>query len=232
MRPSFDLTDLTSFTPARRTASRMRLLPVLLALLPAFASAAFAKPLVTGTAVIEATRRADVAVVVYREVLGEIGDADRGPTLTVYGDGRMVAHYPRYMKRAGDYEHRLTTAEVDALLQSLASKGVLDFDGPATRTAARSSLAAERQRARAANVPIQLFEAVDASTTVIEVAVDRYVAAAPGARAAQNVVARAVWTGLRTDAEQRHDVPALRDLAAAEQELRALRERPGFTRVR
>lgn len=185
-----------------------------------------------GGAVIEPTRRPDVAVVVYREILGEIGGADRGPTLTIFGDGRTVAHYPLYMKRAGDYELRLAPGEVDALLRSLATKGVLDFDATATRAAARTSMTAARQRALAANTPIQLFEAVDASTTVIEVAVERYVAATPGAREVRHVTTRAVWTGLRADIDQHPDVPALRALGAAEEELRALRDRPGFTRVR
>ncbi|MEO6027088.1 MAG: hypothetical protein ABIR79_09515 [Candidatus Binatia bacterium] len=183
-------------------------------------------------AIIEPARRSDVAVIVYREVLGEIGGADRGPTLTIFGDGRMVAHYPRYMKRAGDYELRLAPSELDALLRSLAAKGVLDFDATATRAATRASMMAARQRALATNTPIQLFEAVDASTTVIEVAVERYVAATPGAREVRNATTRAAWTGLRADVDQHPDVPALRDLAAAEQELRALRERAGFTRVR
>jgi hypothetical protein len=46
------------------------------------------------------------------------------------------------------------------------------------------------------------------------------------------VTKRAAWTGLNSDVQQHPDVPALRDLAAAEQELRALRDRPGFARVR
>jgi len=186
-----------------------------------------ARVLAGAATVIEPARRPDVIVVSYREVLGEIGGADRGPTLAVYGDGRLVAHYPPYMKRAGDYEQWLAPAELDGLLRSLADKGVLEFDPAATRAAA-----AARQRAGAGHGPVTVFEATDASTTVIEVAVDRYRPAAPGAREVRNVSKRVVWQGLRTDAERHPDVPALRDLAAAEQELRALRERPGFVRVR
>jgi hypothetical protein len=181
--------------------------------------------------VIEPDRRPETVVLTYREVLGEIGHADRGPTLTVFGDGRMVAHYPAYMKRAGDYERRVTPAELDALLGSLAAKGVLEFDAPAVRGAARASLAAAHARARAANAPIELFEASDASTTVIEVHVDRY-RPATGAREVRGLAKRVAWTALRTDAQRHPDVPALRDLAAAEQELRALREHPGFAPVR
>ncbi len=185
-----------------------------------------------GTAIVETSRRPDVAVVTYREVQGEIGDADRGPVLQIFGDGRMVTHYPRYMTRAGDWEQRLAPGELDGLVRSLAAKGVLEFDAAAARGAKRAALTAARQRAQAGAGPVVVFEATDAATTVIEVAALRYQAASPGARAALDVTRRAVWTGLRHDAEHHPDVTALRDLAAAEQELRALRERPGFTRVR
>lgn len=214
---------------------RMRSLMALgrsLAVLLMFAAAAQAAPLAGSAPTIEPDRRPDAVVVSYREVLGEIGDADRGPTLTVYGDGRMIAHYPRYMKRAGDYERHLTASELDALLASLAAKGVLEFDPPTVRSAARASRAAAHARARAANAPVELFEVSDASTTVIEVAVQRYRPATPGAREAGPLAKRVAWTGLRTDAQRHPDIPALRDLAAAAQELRTLREHPAFTRVR
>jgi hypothetical protein len=212
----------------------MRLAAVTLAgaCVACLAASATAAPLAGATPEIEPSRDPGAVVLVYREVLGEIGGDDRGPTLTVYGDGRAVAHYPRYMKRAGDWEHRLGGAELDALLASLATKGVLDFDPAAVRAAARASLAATHARARAAGRPVELFEASDASTTVIEVAVARYRAAHPGAREVRDVVRRAAWTGLRSDAERHRDVPALQGLAAAEQELRALREHPAFRRVR
>jgi hypothetical protein len=220
---------------ARVVRRRMRSLIASWRILIAFlvlTEVAVAAPLPGSVLVIAPDRRPDAVVVVYREVLGEIGDADRGPTLTVYGDGRMVAHYPRYMKRAGDWERRLTASELDGLLASLAAKGVLDFDAPTVRAAARASLLASRERARAANAPIELFEASDASTTVIDIALARYEPASPGARAVERLAKRVAWTALRTDAERHPDVPALRDLAAAEQELRTLREHPAFTRVR
>ncbi len=182
--------------------------------------------------ILEAARRPDAVVVVYRELLGEMAGTDRGPTLTLYGDGRLVAHYPLYMKRAGDWERRLAPRERDALLASLAAKGVLDFDAAATRAAVRTATQSARDRARAARQPVVLFEASDQSTTVIEVTANRYVPATPGAREVRDVQRRVAWTGLRVDAAAHPDVPALRNLAAAEQELRALRDHPGFTRVR
>jgi hypothetical protein len=186
----------------------------------------------SGAPVIAASRRADVVVVTYRELLGEIGDADRGPTLQIYGDGRVVAHYPAYLRSAGDYEQQLAPGELDLLLGALADAGVLDFDAGAVRSAKRRSVAAAHERARAAGAPVTVFEAADAATTVIEVNLERYRGAAPGAPEVRGLAKRVVWNGVRPDAEHHSDVAALQGLAAAEQELRALRERPGFRRVR
>lgn len=207
----------------------MRVVAGTLALL-LLAGSTTAAPLAEPT--VRASRRGDVAVVVYRELIGEIAGPDRGPTLTIYGNGRVVAHYPVYMKRAGDWQRRLRRRELDALLASLAAKGVLDFDAPTVRAAAREAEAAARARARAARQPIELVEASDPSTTIIEMHVERYVPATPQATAATDVAKRVAWTGLRSDAARLPEVPALRDLAAAERELRTLFESTRFTRIR
>ena len=191
-------------------------------------ASALAAPPADGAPVLEPSRRADVAVVTYRELLGEMGAADKGPTLRIYGDGRMVAHYPRYMRRGGDYEQRLAAGELDRLLRSLADHGVLDFD-PA---AARNSIRSARDHALATGTPASLFEAADGATTVIEVNLDRYRAAEAGAREVRGLAKRVVWTALQADAQHHPDVPSVRALAAADAELRALRERPGYTRLR
>src|SRR5262249_9499356 len=142
------------------------------------------------------------------------------------------AHYPLYMKRAGDWEHRLAPSELDALLRSLADKGVLDFDASSVRAAARASTAAADDRARAARQPIAPFQAARAAPTGTAVAIERYVPPEVGASEVRALGKAITWTGLANDAEQHSDVPALGALAAAERELRALREHPGFTRIR
>ncbi len=211
-----------------RRAARL----VALAVFVLWGAVAVAKPLPGNAPIVDPPPRPDAVVVVYRELHGEIGGGERGPTLTIYGDGRTVTRWPIFMKRAGEYERRLAPGELDQLLRSLATKGVLDFDAPTVRTAARASATSARARALTTRQPIALFEATDASTTVIEVTVDRYVPTTAGAREVRNLEKRVAWTGLRGDAAAHPDVPALANLAAAEQELRALREHPGFTRVR
>ena len=53
------------------------------------------------------------------EVLGEIKDQAPGPSARVHGDGYVIVHYPRYMKRVGDYALQLSPQEMEGLMRSL-----------------------------------------------------------------------------------------------------------------
>jgi hypothetical protein len=156
----------------------------------------------------------DTVVVSYAVALGEIGEADAGPSVRIYGDGRVETHYPRYMNRAGDHAARLSATELDALLGSLADHGVLEFDAPAARRAKQDAGASRRSAEALAGQPATVDVVSDADTITLEVHVDR---------AHQKIT----WRGLRHDARAYADIPAIQGLAAAEREVRAVMERTG-----
>ena len=65
--------------------------------------------------VIDYPRDRGTVVVSFMEVLGEIKDQDPGPSVRVHGDGYVIVHYPRNMKRAGDYALQLSPQEMEGL---------------------------------------------------------------------------------------------------------------------
>jgi hypothetical protein len=158
-------------------------------------------------------------IVTYREVLGEVGEADAGPTLQVFADGHVSVHYPSYMKRAGDYQTRLTPSQLAALVQSLTGKGLLDFDSAEVRRRAADAGQARRRASAQRGEPATATFVADASTSIIDLQV--------GTR--RNKI---TWQGLREDARANPEVAALQNAAAAETELRSLLERPDLERVR
>jgi len=151
-------------------------------------------------------RDAGTVVASYREILGEVGETDAGPSVQVYGDGRALLHFPRYMSRAGDYSVQLSPSELDGLVSSLVDKGLVDFDATAVRSAQRQAAAAKL------SVAPTVLVIADATTSVLEIRVER------GAK-------RIVWNALREDARQYPNVSALQNLAAAAQQLRGLLDR-------
>ncbi len=162
---------------------------------------------------VDYSRDPRVAVVTWTEVSGEIANPDTKPRLVVYGDGLAVAHYPRYMKRAGDFELQLSAAEMDTLVRGLVQNGLVEFDPGAVRGAARAAAARGIERA-----------STDPSTTVIELRLSRY--RPPGAVAdVLDVRKRIEWRGLRGAARDHPSVRALQDLAAAQRDLAALATR-------
>lgn len=74
---------------------------------------------------------------------GLIKNPDPTPFVRVYPDGRVLVHYPAYMKRAGDYELRLSDDELRDLLASFADGEVLTMEEEGFRTMAARALAEE-----------------------------------------------------------------------------------------
>lgn len=59
---------------------------------------------------------------------GMIANPDPTSFVRVYPGGRVLIHYPAYMKKAGDYELQLEPDQVEALLASFSSEGVLTLE--------------------------------------------------------------------------------------------------------
>jgi hypothetical protein len=157
----------------------------------------------------------------YTLAIGELEDADPGPSVHVYGNGRARVHRPHYMQNAGDFTTKLSKSEMDGLMASLVANGVLDFD-PAAVQKAKQDARLNRGRGGAE----VLSETTDPSVMTIELRVLRNSAGGGGAAAGTAVVSKTVkWVGLESDAEHFPDVAALRKLNAAQQQMRAVMER-------
>jgi hypothetical protein len=175
--------------------------------LAACLSGGFASTATAQDADVDYSRDPRVAVVTWTEISGEIANPDTKPRLVVYGDGRAVAHYPHYMKRAGDFELRLSPAEMNKLVRGLVQNGLVEFDPGAVRGATRAAAARGVERASS-----------DPSTTVIELRLSHY--RPPGAVAYDlGVRKRIEWRGVRGATRDYPSVHALQGLATAQREL-------------
>jgi hypothetical protein len=180
----------------------------------ALASVAFSTPPAGPLVAYDPAPTALVASV--HEALGEVADADPGPSIEVFGDGRVAVHFPHYMTRAGDWTDHLSPAELQRLLRALVDDGLLDLD----ERAARAALARARsqQRAAALRGEATVVEASDPSTTTITVH-------------AEGRARTVVWRGLRADAHTLPEVAEVQRLRRAHDTLQTLATRPGLRRV-
>jgi hypothetical protein len=160
----------------------------------------------------------DTVVLHYAETLGEIAEADRGPSLTIHEDGTVEAHYPPYMRRAGDYRGRLSAPAVEAIVDRMVERGVLEFDVEAVRAQQAAELGLRAARAERRGEPAPLYVETDPSVTAITLRID-------------GIERTVTWRGLRGDAKRFPGIAALQSLRAAEQELHALMERGDLQRV-
>jgi hypothetical protein len=148
--------------------------------------------------------RPDAVVLRFTEQYGELAGGPDGAaarsSLTIHGDGRAVVIHPRAHQRAGRHETTLSSAQLRDLLRALLDHGVDTFDPGVVRAEMARDPATRRR----------VFAASDPST--IRLTYDFL--HRPADRAPEPVVGTVRWVGLRADARQHPDVPALQRLEA------------------
>ena len=106
-------------------------------------------------------------VIHYQQNIHMLSAVDDLPSLRVFGNGRVLVHYPAYMKKAGDYEMQLNDAELVNLIQSLSSNGVMDFD--------EAKVKAKKQAfEKALKAKGQFYAISDAVETIVDINLDEY----------------------------------------------------------
>lgn len=106
-------------------------------------------------------------VIHYQQNIQMLSGIDDRPSLKVFGSGRVVVHFPVYMKKAGDYEMQLDDEELVNLIQSLSSNGVMDFD----EARVKKNIQSYKKMLHAKG---QFHEVSDAVVTSIDVRLDEY----------------------------------------------------------
>ncbi|MDH3443372.1 MAG: hypothetical protein OEN50_05560 [Deltaproteobacteria bacterium] len=183
-------------------------------------------PAACAQATIDYARNRANVVLKITEVLGEIKDPDAGPFVQVHGDGYVLVHYPRYMKRAGDYFLQLSQQEMADLMGLLSNRKILEFDVDEVRRDKRQA-----DRAVLSGSAPQLFAVLDASTTIIEIRVDRYNPVTGKGQEVLNVDKKISWYGLKSDAKRYPDIEPIQNLDFVRQRLLTLMEHKDLEKI-
>ena len=173
----------------------------------------------------------DFCVVELRYVLPLIGDQDPTPLLRIYGDGRVRVHYPTYMKKAGDYELRLTSGEVKKILSTCAEKGVMTFDPHDIQRQMEEADARQRARRSAEGQPRMVSHRSEQELTRLEI---HFQEVAPGGagRSSQGQLHKTIaCDALPSNARAYPSIAALGGLHEVVRSLRALCDRADLKRI-
>jgi predicted RND superfamily exporter protein len=106
-------------------------------------------------------------VIHYQQNVHMLAVTDDMPSVNIFGDGRVLVHYPVYMKKAGDYEMQLSDEELVDLVQSMSSHGIIDFD----ENKVKQAIGDEKKSAR---VKGELYTISDTVETSIVIQLDEY----------------------------------------------------------
>lgn len=147
----------------------------------------------------------------------ELAENDPTPLLRIYGDGTVAVHIPEYWQGAGDYRMTLSEPDLRAMIESFATRGVLDFDRARVEA---SKAVAEEARRRRDNTSIHIS---DTSWTKLRIHLDRYDPFGTGL-AADSLDRQIVWPDVEWHVEHYPEIAALRGLAEAQRAVYALIE--------
>ena len=156
-------------------------------------------------------------------------EGDDTPLLRIYGDGRVLVHFPVYTRRAGDYSMQLGPGELNSLLRTFVDGGLVDFDPARVKSEARDARLASQRAALQAGAPATLTFRSSDTLVSLDVELDTYTG--PDGATRQGVSARIAWAGAQHDARDLPGVASLQRLASIEQQLVALTEHPNLVRV-
>lgn len=194
---------------ARKLESWLRLFVALVAaswLIPAWGAATFSLP-----------SAPDAKVLHYSQRAAMIAGDHRPFSVTVYADGRVDVHRPRYFKQSGDYRMWLTPARLDDLVAAVVADGLVAFDGDAVEREIQQRRLAKLKSGAAA--PFSTVS--DDERTTLEIHLASY-APKPGAKLVRDVHRRIRWTNLAHQADSNPRIQSLQGLLSVADRLREL----------
>jgi hypothetical protein len=166
----------------------------------------------------------DEPIITYTLTHHMLANPDPTPLLRVYGNGKVHAHYPGYMKNSGDYQLQLSRPELIELLHTLAQNGVLDFDHKS------ASLFKKQIDTQQRLVSGTMYHVSDTTETVIDIKLDTY-QSNPSARRIENFSKRFTWNNLEQDAKRYTNSAAITRASASAQKLHLLLDQSRSTNI-
>ncbi|MEM8993247.1 MAG: hypothetical protein AAGF23_00515 [Acidobacteriota bacterium] len=165
------------------------------------------------------TLPADGEVLRYQRQLGEIDDADRGPEVVVYADGRIVVRRPAYYKNPGQWQLQRTPEVVRGLVSGVVEGGLVDVTEGDLRRRLREAEARRAEADLRAGRARTLYAAGGADRSVLSLSLASYRPSSELGAAASPVSTTWAWRDLYGDADRFRDIPELAAFAALERRL-------------
>lgn len=146
-------------------------------------------------------------VIHYQQKVQMLSAADDRLSLSVFGNGHVLVHFPVYMKKAGDYELWLSQPELVQLIQGLSSNGIFDFDH--ARVKGEKNSFDLKMKAKG-----QLHHVSDDLEIIVDIRLQNYQKTA-SSPVQPNLVKRFSWKNLQQDARYYKNNQSIQSAAKA-----------------
>ena len=177
----------------------------------------------------EASRTRDKIILTLRQDIGELEERDPTPMLRIYKSGLVRVYFPKYMKRAGHYTLHLSDQELESLITSLESKGLMELNVEEVQAEKKKTQQERREKVPSDGAQRTFFYTTDDTRTEIDIDIEDY--QPRGAQRSVRVRKKIVWKDLEFDAKRYRNVKSIQNLAAAARELKALTKREDLLKL-
>ena len=133
-------------------------------------------------------------ILLYQQDIKMLSSTGDMPTVKVYGNGRVLVHYPVYMKLAGDYEMQLDEVELVNFIRAMSDDGMMSFDRKKVAEKMQTAKKAERNKG-------ELFAISDSVESIVDINLDEYQANTLSPKQ-KNFTKRFQWVDIEHDAKR------------------------------
>ena len=175
------------------------------------------------------SRTRDKIILTLRQDIGELEERDPTPMLRIYKSGLVRVYFPKFMKKAGHYMLHLSDQELEKLITSLDSKGLMELNVEEVQAEKKKTQQERREEAPADDAQRTFFYTTEDTRTEIDIDIEDY--RPRGAQRSVRVRKKIVWKDLEWDAKRYRNVRAIQNLAAAARELKALTKREDLLKL-
>ena len=184
-----------------------------------------APELVYARPVFEYPQDSTFLLISYSQKIPLITNQDPQPTLQIFGNGKVMVHFPVYMKKAGDYEMQLSQEQLHQLLRLIEERNLFQFDR-------RSVLLLKQDVDNRVDIKSKNLNVRSEHVhTNIQVNLEFYSSPEKGIVQSQ-LKKRISWTNLKWEAQQYPNITALVNAAIIEEKLQQIINHPGLRKIK
>ncbi len=155
----------------------------------------------------------------------ELAGQDTVPRVRIYGDGRVLVHYPKYMKKAGDYSLMLVDTEMKKIIKHISDYGFVTIK---YKDIKKLKKAKDEKSRQTSGKSASLYIAMDQDTIQFYYNLKKNNTSKIAGKADESIINQIYYPGLKQDRTKYPDIKEIQGLGLLHDWFQDLLIQPGL----